>query len=708
MNEEKDQLLKQFLERLHRDPAVRRRQRIKHIWLVMWIVFCLWLIFLWSFAPSPWTRLTALQIILLCVLLIGLIYFKLRPRLLSHEIVVSDWLGGDDIAEQKRYTDLTIYEGFLYHDDPLAKETRLSDEMPLVEGKPYTLEVAVRRKRTGISAQLEAPAVRNPREDKEDLTLFILAEPQWTGIEIKESFARVNWPYDADSESALFRLNLSPVDQASKGEIQVRLYDRALDLLDIVDLTVWVVPEGSGSFFPPVQPRSLSWPDEKHGSPKFDPHSPPRSLAIDVSFDAAAQEYRLLFKFNRSDEAHPVKIPGATAMTAEDIEDLLACVRDFWTELVFTNYEDKLTVPRPTFEQRLKSLRELGMRAWDLLFGTRYSAQKGASETIGELLKEMELKEGTLIQVASTARNFVFPWSILYPTTHESEPVDPLRFWGARYQIEYVAEGSRYDFLSDEPINVVFALDQAFGNSKEQEELFQKYQAAARDKLLVTRPISDEQTLFQELGRSPSAHLIYCYCHGYAPAGPGVLRREGVKRLKERIEQLNPDTPERQAWETCLELTGKMDTEAWMYIGNAEIKESKLTRQKFFEKRQPIVFLNMCQSAELLPSRSRGLVRVFLDHNASAVVGTECPMTAVFANAFAEQVFNFLFSGDDIGTALWKARRHFLSQLSNPLGLAYTLYGRAVHRLGAGPILPNSVTAAQNTGSTSTELSAKQ
>src|SRR5262245_66213431 len=110
MNEEKDQLLKQFLERLHRDPAVRRRQRIKHIWLVMWIVFCLWLIFLWSFAPSLWTRLTALQIILLCVLLIGLIYFKSRPSLLSHEIVVSDWLARYDIAELLGYTDLMSYE----------------------------------------------------------------------------------------------------------------------------------------------------------------------------------------------------------------------------------------------------------------------------------------------------------------------------------------------------------------------------------------------------------------------------------------------------------------------------------------------------------------------------------------------------------------------------------------------------------------------
>jgi hypothetical protein len=96
----------------------------------------------------------------------------------------------------------------------------------------------------------------------------------------------------------------------------------------------------------------------------------------------------------------------------------------------------------------------------------------------------------------------------------------------------------------------------------------------------------------------------------------------------------------------------------------------------------------MCQSADLMPSMSSGLVRVFLRHNASAVVGTESPMTAVFANEFAKVVFDALFSCHDIGTALWKARRHFLTgNMRNPLGLAYTLYGRAVARLGTGAIV---------------------
>ena len=126
-----------------------------------------------------------------------------------------------------------------------------------------------------------------------------------------------------------------------------------------------------------------------------------------------------------------------------------------------------------------------------------------------------------------------------------------------------------------------------------------------------------------------------------------------------------------------------MAGESWIYLGDSQIKEADLRLLKFFARpRRPIVFLNMCQSADLIPSMSSGLVHLFLDHNASAVIGTESPMTGVFADAFARKVFDALFAGDNIGTALWKARRHFLLESRNPLGLAYTLYGRADAKLG--------------------------
>lgn len=326
-----------------------------------------------------------------------------------------------------------------------------------------------------------------------------------------------------------------------------------------------------------------------------------------------------------------------------------------------------------------------------LLFGVRYAGQEGATERIGRLLSEMQPKEGTRIQIAhSGSGGFVFPWSILYPPTTDKNQVDPFQFWGARYQIEQVTEGSKRDALTDEPINVVFALDPAFGSAAEQVRLMETYHAASPERLLVTKPIKDEETLFQELGRKPSAHLIYFYCHGYAPDPDrrSPFRGERVREMAQRIDKLGQGTPERQTLETLLTLITEKEDEPWMHIGNAQILEGTLALRNFFEPpRRPIVFLNMCQSADLPPAMSSGLIRLFLRKNASSVVGTEGEMTSTFANPFAEEVLNSLFRGDDIGTSLWKARRHFLSQMHNPLGLAYTLYGRAVARLGTGPIL---------------------
>jgi len=591
--------------------------------------------------------------------------------------------------EPQRYTDITIYEGFLYQSDDLAAASQLSDQVPLAAGKPYTLGVAIRLKRTGIDSDKHTPrGVKNPRQDKEDLTIYLLTKPRWPGIEIQDSFAKVTWPYNTDSESALFKLNVRPVSgRMSQGSIEVRLYDRSLDLLDIVRVFVTVVPhDPEGKRMPGVPARHLLWPDKEPGDPRIEVKSPSRLLSTHVT--ALDKRYRFEFIF-RDRNGDVVEVPIWRDIGVADLDNLLVKVRDFWTELVITNYASRLSVTRTTFGKYLNQLRDLGVQAWTLLFGAKYADQAGASEALGDFLTTMDSAEGAHIQItySDTYSNFIFPWSILYPPTEDSA-VEPLNFWGARYQIEQVTSGPKRETLADEPINVLFALDTSFGNSAVQEEALEKYQTASGGRLRVTNPISDQQTLFKELVRNPSAHLLYFYCHAYASTRPGPLRPDGVQLLKSRIEAIRANSPERQALDTLLALTARMGDESWIFIGDSEVKESKLKLQKFFEKRRPIVFLNMCQSADLLPSMSNGLVRLFLDHNASAVVGTESPMTAVFAHAFANLVFEALFGGDDIGTALWKARRHFLrDDMRNPLGLAYTLYGRAIARLGNSPII---------------------
>ncbi|HEU0301567.1 MAG TPA: HU family DNA-binding protein [Longimicrobium sp.] len=600
--------------------------------------------------------------------------------------------GGTGAAtEARRFTDVTVYRGELYPSDDLAAAEAVPDDVPLAGGEPYTLGVAIRLKRTGIGAAQETPrGVQNPREDRETVTVYVRAVSELPGVEIEDSLATLEWPYDADSGTALFRLEVKPVaaGTVSRGFIDVRLYDASLDLLDLVHVHDTVVPRGAGRTGLPDGPaRRLSWPAPEGGTIEIAAASPARLGTVHVK--ERGDGFHLDFIF-RDPGDNKITIGVLRDIGAEDLTRLLRKVRNFWTELVIANYARNLTVTRTTFAKHLTRLVALGKEAWITLFGNRRADQTGASERVGQLLATTAAEEGSPIQITYEEgfQSFVFPWSILYPADRKGA-ADPLLFWGARYQIEQVTRAPRGDALADEPINVVFALDRSFGNAGAQEALWKEYQAAANGKLHVTDPISDEGTLFDEMARTPPAHLLYFYCHGYASSGAEGFRPDGVQQLKRQIEALGEESEAREALETLFSLIPKMGDESWIYIGDAEITESTINQHEFFDEgRRPVVFLNMCQSAELLPSMSSGLVRVFLDRNASAIIGTESPMTAVFANAFAEVVFDALFGGDDVGTALWKARRHFLQgEMRNPLGLAYTLYGRATARLGRGPVI---------------------
>jgi hypothetical protein len=112
-----------------------------------------------------------------------------------------------------------------------------------------------------------------------------------------------------------------------------------------------------------------------------------------------------------------------------------------------------------------------------------------------------------------------------------------------------------------------------------------------------------------------------------------------------------------------------------------------------------LVFLNMCESAQVLPSLSDGFVPFFIAHGARGVIGTECPMTATFAGPFAQEFFRRFFAGQPVGRILLDLRREYLrlepdeagNPRGNPLALAYTLYCDADLRLAKENPQPASV-----------------
>jgi hypothetical protein len=600
-------------------------------------------------------------------------------------------------VEPGRYTDIAFYEGKLFPGDDASRHRQLPDTEPLRAGVGYSLEVAIRMKRKGIESHLEPPrTVLNPRQDRETLPIHVLVKSRSRSLVVDEPFIKIDWPYNTDSAPAFFRVSVDAEqipDGNTRAALEVRLYNR-LDLLDIVQVTIPVTTARAGTSTP-VLPAHLEWADDEGELARIDPQAPVRHLAIHVS--RAVGGYLFEFIFARNDgngrDRPDIVIPITREIGDEDLKQLLKSIRNFWTELAITNYAKALSVTTSTFTGYVGRLALLGRRAWLLLFGEGYGSQTGASETLAGYLAELNLSEGIHIQISypGSLKSFVFPWNVLYPPPSNGDAIDPLKFWGARFQIEQVFEGSKQDRLGEEPVNVVFALDSAFGNAALETAMFKDYVAASSGRLSVTDPISDEAALEAGLRVSPAAHLVYFFCHGFAPSSP-ELRVDLLKVMREEIDKL--PKAEHAALDTLLAMFSKPGEEPWIHIGNSQIKESTLAGLKFFSQRKPIVFLNMCQSADLLPSVTTGLVRVFLKKSASAVVGTESPMTAVFAHAFAERVLDDLFNDNDLGTALWNTRRHFLSgDVRNLLALAYTLYGRATVRLGRGPIVRTSPSA---------------
>ena len=150
-------------------------------------------------------------------------------------------------AESPRYTDITIYEDHLFPTDDLDDATKVPDDVPLVMNNAYTLEVAIRLKRTGILSDLPAKReVDNPREEQETLTIHVLATPI-RGFKITERLATISWSFNSDSDSALFQLDIDPnTDTSRPGSIEIRILDESLNLLDILMLEVAIVADESG------------------------------------------------------------------------------------------------------------------------------------------------------------------------------------------------------------------------------------------------------------------------------------------------------------------------------------------------------------------------------------------------------------------------------------------------------------------------------
>jgi hypothetical protein len=315
--------------------------------------------------------------------------------------------------------------------------------------------------------------------------------------------------------------------------------------------------------------------------------------------------------------------------------------------------------------------------------------QRSAIWKIGRWLEKHPLKSGGIIQVScqKNAANFVFPWALLYDRSipkAKGEYPTPEGFWGIRYCIEQRLPnliGSTDKAIQiEDKLKLGFMLWKEFRNVKKEYSLMETLEQQCAGKLRVSNPPIDVAEDAIELLRNCDAHILYFYTHGYTrlrEADIGVGKNLDLFiRWYEGLDKDYPiDNTFQKLYESVKQGQFEMDR-SWIELSYGKIYLDELYDDEVDLKAGSLVFLNMCESAQVTPSLSDSFIQFFLDRGAKGVIGTECPMTIEFAHPFAEKLLRGMLLGEQVGVNLLNTRRYFM-QLKNPLGLAYTLFGSA-------------------------------
>jgi hypothetical protein len=234
------------------------------------------------------------------------------------------------------------------------------------------------------------------------------------------------------------------------------------------------------------------------------------------------------------------------------------------------------------------------------------------------------------------------------------------------------------------PLPLAFGLYGGFTTySAAQRTLIADLVARSGGRLAFQGAIENHESLLDVIRRGDSG-LLYLFSHGYTPFQFPPWLGE-LKRKLDKAKAKGSDTAKDML--ALLDRGEFSETEAWIEVTSGKLALRTLYRQDVEDVARPLVLLNMCRSAQVMPGLSTGFVQFFLYRaRARGVLGTECPISPVFADAFARELLPRLLAGSPLGAALREARQALLDAHGNPLGLAYTLWGSALAKLDPTPL----------------------
>ena len=329
---------------------------------------------------------------------------------------------------------------------------------------------------------------------------------------------------------------------------------------------------------------------------------------------------------------------------------------------------------------------------------------------------QQHVPDGSLIQIwlDYQARDFLFPWALFYGDfVVPEERLSPVKekLWGYRYAIE---QSPQFEDVDQD--GGISRSDIPSEGLRVRVGTFQFTETPAHLRFFSTCAKESGGTLNYEAWtdshrwarhfKSCDSPVLYFFSHGRTrmPPGPdGTLMRRLVEALRQWLAGPAQPGDGRNTLQARTVLTAEL-TELGVdaAAGETHIKltDGILVLHHLYQLAlapttpEPVVFLNMCQSAQLFPTMTDGLVDAFLKKRSRTVIGTEISMPPAFADLFGRLFFQRFFygtEGNPVAAVLRDLRREFLDK-NNPLGFAYTLYGDGTARLDQPvPRTPESI-----------------
>jgi hypothetical protein len=359
------------------------------------------------------------------------------------------------------------------------------------------------------------------------------------------------------------------------------------------------------------------------------------------------------------------------------MQEIVDDARRAWDRVITDNrlYDIK---ERPfAFADALTALAETGSKAWNSLISAGGLGQ--ALNSIGQILEDNPPALGAPVQIFCEERavDFIFPWTLVYSAPYQKgQKPDIESFWGFRYNIEVRSPQVLGKRSITEPCHIGYAFWRSNAATR-QREMLAKLACERTDEIVIVEPSIETSNEFVATLKNDGLDVLYVFAHGYTRTaglgGLGALSAWLGAKLGRNASAL-PD--ELAALKDNLEEVARTNQDDWIKLTKSTLTIADLQMFRGRLYRKPIVFLNMCHSAQVNHGLSDGLVGYFLQHGACAVIGTECPVPHFFAEVFADEMFQGLAEGTTLGDSMYAARIIFKGD-ANPLALAYSVYGYA-------------------------------